>query len=336
MLKGPIVEGRIVLGDCGLTDTPGESQASFRRKIVVQSRDSRLKKLTAEVQKNLPGQASGHVLFKKLDRSPWSVLWSTSGEKLEGKADLGRLTGACDKRQRTVVIYEAESDPLVRSVATRNFQSALCAPVLDETKHLIGLLLLESNVPRAFEPGDRFKWEQLARELGRVLPEYRISVDAQVTRRASKYDFLFNKTFAMIFALVAVMGLFWLLAPSPDKPAPLPAAQTRNDPQPVKEAAERFLQGLQTEDYEKAWTLLDPDLKRRWPSAEFVNLMRDKGQSLQKRSLSRVQRTGEKAVVYLFPPPQGSDKWTWTLRQTNQGWCVTELRGGPVESPIQP
>lgn len=299
----------------------------------------KLEKIVRSFAQELPADIRLQVHLRKVEKAPLSVIWQTHDEPSEHLA-CTRIAGAVEKRQRTVLVTDSEKDSLLRGLEVPTLSSAICVPIFDEDKYLIGLLYGESRERKeAFSAQDRFKWEAQGRRLGPVLGRLRSTFQAQKKAKKTPYDFLFSPLTLVFAGVLLVMSFFWVMAPADTPPPPDRAAQKNSTAGPHK-VAQRYAQYLKEENFHQAWLLLDPVLQTRWPEEQFTQRHQDwlkneqNKAAMDRREVSRIQRSAGAASVTLFPHNEDKEpsKWVWEFRETSQGWKLSKLEG-PVDSP---
>lgn len=302
--------------------------------------EQQIENLAQKICQGLTSSGRARLYLRKVDGKPLSVAWE-SHKGCSEHLEFSRILGACEKRQRTVVILDANKDSLLRDIQPRTIQSAMGIPIFDEDKHLIGVFYVEDqDKVEAFPSSDKFEWERRVREFGPLLSARRNVLEKQKMQRKTPYDFLFSPLTLAVAGVLLLTSIVWLMAPA-DKVPPPPRETKKNATIGPHKVAEQYAQYLREGSFEQAWLLLDPVVQVRWPLGEFSSQhstwvkAKDHADSLANREIGRVQRSQGEASVKLFPSGQSGDvtKWVWHLRETSKGWKLTSTEGGPVISP---
>lgn len=300
--------------------------------------ESRLEKLGAELIATVPDDVRAYVFLQATGKSPLQELWR-HGSKDSGKGiDGERVIGACRKRQRTVLVYDAEKDSTMRGVSMRTMLSAVCTPILDETRTPIGLILVTSKRAETFNKDHKFAIERMARDYAAVLDAYR-KVPTQEKVEPAALGFFYSPLTLIAAVSILLVLLGWSFAPGDPEPAPDPTSVPNSTVGP-SEVAQDFLKSLQEDKYAEAWALFDSGLQQRWPSEEFDKAFSEwvgreqNREILLGRAPSRVQRQNEKARVLLFESSVEGDggRWSWDLTRRDGEWRISVL-DGPIQSP---
>jgi hypothetical protein len=300
--------------------------------------EARLEKLGTQLMESAPDGVRAFVYMQGTAKSPFKELWR-HGSKDKGRGvDGDRVMGACRKRQRTVIVYDAEKDSQMRGIRMRTFHSALCSPIFDDTKTPIGMILMISEQAEAFAKNHRFAVERVARDYAGIIETYR-KVPAHKKKAPSPYDFLYSPITLVASLAILLVLIGWSFAPGDPEPEPHHTAVPNSTVGPT-DVAQDFLVGLQEGRYEDAWAMFDPALRQRWSSEDFHRAMtawtkdEKNREILAARGPSRVQRQNQTANVSLFESSVVGDsgRWNWELTERSGTWKVTWLEG-PVTTP---
>lgn len=302
--------------------------------------DRALDKLAAPLLESVPERVGGFVYLRYSERLPLKELWRGGVEGVGTGGDGKRLLAMCEKRQRTVVVHDADKDTQMRGAKVRTFLSALAAPILDENRYLLGVVLMASETVGAFEKEHRYAVERAARDFVPLLAALKSS--PAETKGDGSDKATPSSLGVYLYPLGLALLLLVLFAFSPTY---------RNDPPPVtvvqpvlnedaKNVAMEFLESLRTEKYEQAWGKLDRGLRAKWSSQDFaarVNEWKDLGDNrtiLSERTISRVQRHNRSAQIVLLESSVAGDRgqWTWEMEKVGGDWTMARLEG-PVSSP---
>lgn len=280
------------------------------------------------------------IFLRATHTSPLKQVWASDGAVRMDGLDGQRVVGATEKRQRSVLIYDASKDSLLRGVEEREFMSCLCVPIFDDYKYLTGTLFVSSERVSMFSHEDRLELERVARDCSKL------SVVESVTSKASPAESGSEGMRAFLLSTPVVLGaflvaMFLLLA------AIGPANITNTEPPAVErteltpaEITFVFAEHLRVGEFASAWQMLDPATQAQIRQSEFVERFQNWSsqpshqQSLLTRRLP-VLTVEENRATATFLKPEGSDQesdWIWELTLRNGRWTVTSLRG-PVISP---
>ena len=120
------------------------------------------------------------------DSLPLQEMWR-SGDMEKGTGGDGkRVLGICCKRQRSVLIHDAEKDTQMRGIKFRSFLSALSVPIFDQDKSLLGAFLMIAEKPEVFTNEHKFALERAARDYGPTLAGLRRVTQSEEEKDAEK------------------------------------------------------------------------------------------------------------------------------------------------------
>lgn len=303
--------------------------------------------LEAVGQKLLEKFADGEVVrvfLRATHTAPLKQEWSSDGAPEVVGMDGERILGTVEKRQRSVLVYDASKDSLLRGVECPQLKSCLCVPIFDDYKFLIGLIFVSATQENHFSNEDRLELERLSRDCSRLSAgnAEAVSKSSDDNLPGSSLDVLFSAP-AQLAGLLMVM-LLGIMAIGParlvDAPQPKATVKTVTGP---REASATFAQHLRVGEFADAWLTLAPELRSRWPQAEFVSAFTAwtadelHQQSLLSRKLPVVKQSGSEAEVTFLKPPESDDErdWVWKMTSTESGWQVSAMKG-PVDGPLAP
>jgi GAF domain len=300
----------------------------------------KLKSMEARILDLLPESSQAELFLCVSEKAPLKLIWASHGREAHEANDQVRLRNTCRKRQRTVLVHDAEKDSLLRNIEKRTLRSALCVPVLDESKQLIGLLCLFSDKVEAFTNQDKFAWKREARNCAPLLQsKFRLEEKVR-TEKKSPYAYLYSPLTLITAAILGLGLFFWTLAPADKAPQPDPTAIPNSTYGP-RSVGQTFMDHLQKEELTQAWQLLDPTLQNRWSEVDFVSQFESWSKAdnhkaiLEQRSISQLQRSDDRAkAIFYATEVEGDDgRWNWEFRESNGSWKLVWMEGGPVESP---
>ena len=302
--------------------------------------NNKFSSLGQRLKELLPESVESYLLVQYSDSLPTKEVWrsddTTSGVSGDGK----RLLGVCAKRQRTVIVHDAEKDTLMRGIKVRSFSSALCVPIFSEDKTLLGTLLLVSKSVGTFTKDHRYAVERFSRDYSAPLESIR-ATPKRDDSNDNKPPATFTNPFMLAGAIlvVVVFGL-WMGAPVEklryiETEARIVQVNTES-----RDRATSFLGFLREGDHNAAWESLSPELQSRWPQTEFDSQMANWSEfsthqeALEARTISTFKRNGRKAQVVLRESRVQNDNgiWSWELEKLDGEWVVTSMKG-PVDSP---
>ena len=271
------------------------------------------------------------LLFKQ--EGDDEVLWSSA--EMESREAQERLIGACCKRQRTVVVHQGEKDSLLRGISDHRVGSALCSPVLDKFRALIGVLLLWSPEPEGLGKPQKFALERATREISPKMAALKLREDGRSLKsRLNPYDFLYHPlTPILAFSLLAFLTV-WSFRPA-TKPAAPPVSPTAYEEGTPELVAVGFLTYLRQENYPEAWAKLSPTLQKSWNLNSFTKDMKRLAAQesflarVKARQISRIVKTDRQTEIILFESGLKGDvgRWTWTFKENPDGWTLISIDG---------
>ena len=306
------------------------------------SKTSTFEKLGKELMEIMPDGTRAFLMLRYSENLPLKELWRSGPASRGIGGDGKRVLGLCFKRERAVLIHDAEKDTQMRGIRARSLSSALCVPIFDDEKSMLGALLLTSDQAGAFAQEHRIAAERSARDFGPVvaslgqLPQVKHEIDPR------SFEFLFSRVALGILMVLGVGLAVWATAPSPKRPNPPPSVVLPEVASEPRERSNDFLEALRSADYESAWEFLDPDLRGRWSSADFTRAMSDWAQRgdnseiLKNRKISKEQRHNRTALVLFWESSVQGDRghWSWELREKGREWSIVRMEG-PVNSPAE-
>ncbi len=300
------------------------------------SANPKLHKVGVKIAQTFPNADRVAIYARALNTHPMQEIWckGTPGEfiGLDGE----RVVGTCQKKGRTVLVADAEKDPLLRGVEKRSFASSLCVPVLDDSRSMIGLLYLTSDKQKEFSVQGRFAAEGLAREVSELLRE---GTEIEGDTEASPIGLLSSPSVLISLASVIVVMLLLVFVASRGGGKKIDVLTS--DSAGAREAGRQFARYLRMGEFAPAWELLDPDLQKVWTMASFRNQMevwtsQEKNQRiLLEKKLSGLKfREGTAHAIFYPTGLEGdTDVWEWELKKVDDNWRLIRMDGGPVKSP---
>jgi hypothetical protein len=248
------------------------------------------------------------------------------------------LVKVCLKRERSVLISGKE-DPLLQTLIEVDFQCALCVPLADSDRNVVGVIYIDHQQTGALSNALRLQIERLARDLSGSLPRLGAPSPGPTAGPEPPPNWA-SKTAVALVGLLGVFLVFWLLAPA-DRPVPPPAeavqkaTRWKSDPSAVVHS---FHQLLASRELAQAWELLHPDLQASLPRETFqeqaVLWFTDESNRWEfaRRSVRKGESTPEDAQIYLDPAAELPDleTWQWHLKLSNGQWKIHDVQGGPV------
>jgi len=307
------------------------------------SKQPKLEKMGSNLMDELPDGAKAFLFMVVSDSLPLQEMWR-SGDMEKGTGGDGkRVLGICCKRQRSVLIHDAEKDTQMRGIKFRSFLSALCVPIFDQDKSLLGAFLMIAEKPEVFTNEHKFALERAARDYGPTLAGMRrvTQTEEEKEETGERFKLLFSPVVLGFTACALMLLGIWLLSP-PAKEAPqtTATAQPREITHEVPDVAARFLTNLQEGQFEQAWLLLSPPLRKRWASADFMRAWAnwvaegENSEILKQRQISKLQRHNNQTQITLLESPVSGDRehWNWELQEIDGEWGISKV-SGPVKSP---
>ncbi len=279
---------------------------------------SEIKVLSSKLTSRFPEGQTMRVFLRATPTSPLRQVWSAEGTPEVVGMDGERIIGTVEKRQRSVIIYDASKDSLLKGVEVRRFQSCLCAPIFDEYKFLTGLLFLASERVSAFSADDRLELERLARDCSK----WSFSEPGQKNPPApqpsgSTLELLFSPPVKLASVIIFIFLI--LAAVGPAKIADAPPVEVGQVELSPADAVTKFAQHLRVGEFAAAWLMTHPSFQNSTSQIAFVTEFQHwsselKNQhSLLARKLPVVRVDGERAVATFHKPEDAQDEsdWVW-------------------------
>lgn len=307
------------------------------------SKQPKLEKMGSNLMDELPDGAKAFLFMVVSENLPLQEMWR-SGDMEKGIGGDGkRVLGICCKRQRSVLIHDAEKDTQMRGIKFRSFLSALCVPVFNSDKSLLGALLVIAEKAEVFANEHKFALERAARDYGPTLAGMRRVVEnaEESEEKPDRFKLLFSPVVIGSTACAAMLLGIWLFSPTPkDYPDTNATSQPRAITHQVPDIAGQFLKNVQDGQYEQAWLMLSPRLRARWASTDFIRVWStwveesDHREILQQRVISKLQRHNKSTQVTLLESPVSGDRghWNWELQESDGEWGISKI-DGPIKSP---
>ena len=141
-----------------------------------------------------------------------------------------RVLGICCKRQRSVLIHDAEKDTQMRGIKFRSFLSALCVPIFDQDKSLLGAFLMIAEKPEVFTNEHKFALERAARDYGPTLAGMRrvTQTEEEKEETGERFKLLFSPVVLGFTACALMLLGIWLLPPRRLLRQPPPLSRVRS------------------------------------------------------------------------------------------------------------
>lgn len=303
----------------------------------------KLEKMGSNLMEQVPEGVRAYLLMEISDSLPLQEVWRSGCQDKGTGGDGKRVISSCMKRERSVLIHDAEKDPQMRGIKFRSFTSALGVPLFDEKKNLVGALFLASDRVGAFTNEHKFSIERMGRDFATTLASMRKLTTDREAPEPDKRVGMFSPAALVSAGFGLMLLLIWSVGPSeghvevkePEQPT---FTVTANNV--ALDVCGDFLKNLRNEQYDKAWELLDSSLQASWPvdrfTADFSSWTQagDHKQILEQRYASRLQKEYSLAQVIIEPSPIEGDKddWVWQLAPRGDSWAVVSMTG-PVRSP---
>lgn len=298
-----------------------------------------IKAISAKLLSRFPDGQIARIFLRATYTSSMRQVWASEGAPEVVGMDGERIIGTVEKRQRSVLVYDAAKDSLLRGVEVRRFQSCLCVPVFDEYKFLVGLLFVASERASAFSADDRLEVERLARESSKLSP-------TEPGQKPPPPADASGGTFELLMSTPVKLGAILLLifltlaAIGPAKIADAPPPQTERVELTPAETVAKFAQHLRVGEFAVAWQMMHPSLQERASQNAFVSEFQNwsseprNQRSLLSRRMPVVKVEGERATATFHKPEgaQGESDWIWELSRDKLGWSITSLKG-PIDRP---
>lgn len=296
----------------------------------------RLEEMGAKLGAIVPDGVGIFIFLKVSDGQPFRQLWKSKGATGSGGGDAKRLLSICEKRQRSVFVHNAEKDTQMSGIKVHGFLSALCTPVFDAQKEVVGTIFVTSSQPEAFSKDHKFAVERMARDYCPVLSGVRVypvnsSSDTTAPDRSTSW---MSPTSLGLVLFASVFFLVWLLSLPSGESSSKKVVVENSKPGPSV-VAHQFLGILGRHRFREAYRLLSQDLQSEISIEEFEEVMsawfhdeRNRWE-FQYRLPSRESKSGLKADIYIAAPPQKRQgrSWHWVLEESDDGWKIDKLDG---------
>lgn len=272
-----------------------------------------------------------------------TTVWQSATPDV-GRQAVEALSTACRERQRTVLVQQGHTSSLFRGLDHHGIESAVCAPVFDRFKCLVGLVLAYSNKVGQLGTSHRYLLERGARDLsGQMSSVTNQSQEGEDKSEPSPCQFLYSPTTLVVAACLLAFLVLWGFRPAPAS-APRASSTPAGSRDSARAAAQDFLALLQDKKFEEAWAGLAPELRAQWLSDDFIRQhqhwlsQNEKNpEILAGRGISRLTSQGDRTEVLLFESavPGDSGRWSWSLRKMGDGhWRIVSI-SGPLSPPGQ-
>ena len=303
----------------------------------------KLEKMGSNLMEAFPQGVKAFLFMMVSDSMPLQEMWR-SGDMEKGTGGDGkRVLGICCKRQRSVLIHDAEKDTQMRGIKFRSFLSALCVPIFDQDKSLLGAILMISEKAEAFANEHKFALERASRDYGPTLAGMRRVTQSEEEKEDSseRFNLLLSPVVLGFTACALLLLGIWLFSPPPkENPQPTLTTQPREITHQVSVIADQFLKNLQEGQFEQAWLMLSPSLRSRWASTDFTRAWSnwaaegENSEILKQRQISKLQRHNNQTQVTLLESPVSGDRehWNWELQEIDGEWGISKV-SGPLKSP---
>jgi hypothetical protein len=302
----------------------------------------KLENMGSDLMEQFPAGVRAYLFLEISDSLPLREVWRSGSPDKGIGGDGKRVLGACMKRERSVLIHDAESDPQMQGIRFRSFMSAIGVPIFDDMKSLVGALFFASDEVGTFNNEHKFAVERMGRDYVTILSALRkLSPDRQAPE-PNKEVGLFSPAALVSAGFGLMLLLIWLIGPSqgsvtlkePEKPIFATAGNVALD------VSNDFLNSLRKEQYDKAWQMLDSSVQSTWPVDKFTAEASswyqsgDHKQILEQRFANRLQKKHSLAQVVLEASSVEGDRedWVWELAPRGDRWVIVSL-SGPFRLP---
>ena len=259
----------------------------------------KLEKMGSNLMEGFPDGVKAFLFIVVSDSHPLQEMWRSGDMEKGSGGDGKRVLGICCKRQRSVLIHDAEKDTQMRGIKYRSFLSALCVPIFDQDKSLLGAILMIAEKAEVFTNEHKFALERAARDYGPTLAGMRRVTQSEEEKEESdeRFKLLFSPVFLGFTACALMLLGIWLFSPpAKERPQATATSQPRELTHQVPDIAAQFLSNLQEGQFEQAWLMLSPALRSRWASTDFTRAWSnwvaegDNNEILKQRQISKLQR----------------------------------------------
>lgn len=306
--------------------------------MAVSSAQKELDKLGAQLAELFPNASRISVFSRPLNTAPLKEVWCSGSSGQILGMDGERVLGTVEKWKRTVLIEDARTNQLVRGVTSRRFDSCLAVPILDDTRHVKGLIYLTASNAGAFNSHGRFACENLAkgtRETLERLGQPDESTSEIVAPGVEGFAYLPQLLLAGC-AIAVLSAVTYFIAPTEVADPTVRVGSVRLGPRDV---ARGFLQHLRVGEFGSAWEDFEPSLQSRWSRENFVTACQVWSSEeahqflLLNRDVGLITTESGRTQVSLPATSLKEDDgthWTWVLVEGSSGWKIVDIEGGPV------
>lgn len=304
----------------------------------------KLEKMGSNLMEQIPAGARAYLFMEISDSLPLQEVWRSGCREKGIGGDGKRVLGACLKRERSVLVHEAEKDPQMQGIKFRSFTSALGVPIFEDKKSLVGALFLASDEVGTFTNEHKFAVERMGRDYGVTLSGMRrLTTSEREIPEKGKEVGLFSPAALVSAGFGLMLLLIWSIGPSegtvtvkePEKPTFAVSANNL-----ALDVSNDFLKSLRTEQYDQAWQMLDSSVQSTWPVDRFTAeasrwcQSAEHKQILEQRFANRLQKKYSLAQVVLEACSVEGDKdvWIWELAPRGESWAIVSL-SGPFRIP---
>lgn len=291
-----------------------------------------LDKIGKQLAEKFPKATRISIFSRPLNTAPLEEIWCNGETGQLLGMDGERVLGTVDKWKKTVLIEDVKGDKLLKGITRHYFQSCLAVPVLDDAKHVKGVLYLVSDEPNAFNIQGRFAGESIAAQAAPVLEQLNQTGGGEDPKKSPFEMLLTPQALIVALALIVLVGFGLFVSPQKDAEQPGVAGLKAN----ARETAKDLLQHLRVGEFSQAWELFEPNLQRSWSRENFQSSLQawtaneDHQIVLLNRDLGGVKLEDDKAIAVFFPTSlKGDDgnRWVWTFRLVEDRWRVVSLTG---------
>lgn len=299
----------------------------------------KLEQMGSNLTEQIPAGVRAYLFMEISPSFPLQEVWRSGCRDKGIGGDGKRVLGMCMKREKSVLIHQAETDSQMQGIKVRSFASALGVPIFDGEKRLVGALFLASDEVGTFDNEQKFAVERMGRDFGATLSDMR-ELDREPKVPEQKEEVRVFSPAALVSAGFGLMLLIiWSIGPSagtattvkvPEKPA---FAVTSN--YLALDVSNDFLDSLRSEQYDQAWQMLDSSVQSTWPADRFTAEASSWCESsehkkiLEQRYVNRLQKKYSLAQVVLEASSVEGDQedWVWELAPRGDSWAIVSLNG---------
>jgi hypothetical protein len=292
-----------------------------------------------KLRKELPPKTRLFIFFLEPFSQEMQVCWPLNDvPEVTQATDV--LVQTCMKRERSIVVHDAETDVLLKGIAIPHFSAAACTPLFDPEGIAMGVIYADHIKAGMLEKEQRLLLERLAREQKKRIPRWTIASKVPTKKVAAKETW-YDPKVAMVSLLVfAFFGIAWIFAPADSPKGPgtggaSPIAKRIQEPQDIVRTQ---LSLLSLRQYHQVYQMLDTESQAAVSEEEMTKRVTewfsDEGNRWEfGRRVIRPGPAESKSVIVYVEPGVNKDEletWDYELVLEDKEWCIRGVSGGPL------